>query len=149
MPNHFHVLIRVKADAIVLYQTDAIAQSDGIRSEQLTEQFRRFFIGYTQAINKQRNRMGTLFCKPFRRIQVDSEDYFTRLVYYIHANAVHHGFVRDLRDWEWSSYKRILQPTPTKLQRQAVLDWFGGSEKYEAFHAQMQEAKNYFAEFEP
>lgn len=66
LPNHFHFLVRVKE-----WRTDSIAQSDGIGevSAQISEQFRRFFIGYSQAINKQERRSGSLFQK---RVQTDT-----------------------------------------------------------------------------
>ena len=49
------------------YLRDAIAQSDSISTSKIiSEQFRRFFISYSQAINKQENRVGSLFQKIFK-----------------------------------------------------------------------------------
>ena len=44
IPNHFHLLIKTKDDY-----------------ENISEQFRRFFITYSQKINEQENRSGSLF----------------------------------------------------------------------------------------
>lgn len=159
MPNHFHLLIRVRyPDEANWGSTDDIAASDVIRKQQvqfaedpdayLVEQFRRFFIGYAQAINKQENRKGGLFCTPFRRIWVDNSAYFTRLVHYIHANPVRHGFVQDMADWEWSSFRRMISDKPTKLRKQDVLAWFGGRKAYLEFHVYRPTDLNDFDEFE-
>ncbi len=63
-----------------------------------------------------------------------SETYFTRLIYYIHANPAIHGIFDDFTKYPYSSYHRILDPKLTKLRKQEVLQWFGGREGYVAFH---------------
>ena len=45
----------------------------------------------------------------------------------------------DFRDWEWSSYNRILMNNPSRLKKKEVLDWFGGSERYIQFHKEHHE----------
>lgn len=61
------------------------------------------------------------------------------LVYYIHANPQIHGLIEDFRDWEWSSYKRILMDTHTKLKKKEVLDWFGSKDRYVKYHHDYRE----------
>ncbi len=77
-------------------------------------------------MNKGYGRTGSLFEKPFKRKLVDNDRYFTYLVAYIHRNPQTHGLVDDFRDWPWSSYRAILSEKPTKVQRDDVLEWFGG-----------------------
>jgi putative transposase len=55
---------------------------------------------------------------------------------------VHHGFCKAIPDWCWSSYNSILTNTPTNLQRQKVLEWFGGTEKFIEYHTQQIHLKN-------
>lgn len=86
------------------------------------------------AFNKQHERIGTLFQTPFKRAEINKDDYFTSLVYYIHANPQLHGLIKDFREWEWSSYKRILIDKPTNLKKKEILDWFGGKGRYTKFH---------------
>ena len=100
----------------------------------ISNQFAKLFNGYSQAINKANKRTGGLFEEPFRRIAVDSEEYFTRLVWYIHHNPRKHNFVTDFRDYPHSSYYSILKLAPTRLQREYVLKWFGNSKEFETFH---------------
>jgi len=97
--------------------------------------FQKMFQSYAMAFNVQEGRVGSLFQSPLKRNLVDSDEYFTNLVYYIHANAQLHGFVDDFRLYPWSSYNRITSPKPSKLQKEQVLDWFGGVDQYIDYHA--------------
>jgi REP element-mobilizing transposase RayT len=70
----------------------------------IIQQFSNFFNGYTKAINKRYQRYGSLFAPRFRRLEVTSDDYARRLIRYIHANPVHHGFCKDIGEWPYSSW---------------------------------------------
>ncbi len=65
---------------------------------------------------------------------VNSDSYFTELIYYIHHNPQRHGFVKDFRDYPHSSYHTLLHTAPTILKRNEVLNWFGGKNEFEKFH---------------
>lgn len=131
LPNHFHFLIRVKSPA----STYSIAQSDGIGYEKkISEQFRRFFISYSQAINKQENRVGSLFQKNFKIKEVNSNSYFSQLIFYIHANPQLHHLIDDFRKWHYSSYHAVLSEKNTKLKKHDVVEWFGNKQQYQHFH---------------
>ena len=92
------------------------------------------FIAYSKAINKAYQRTGALFESPFRRKLVDNDRYFTALVVYIHRNPQKHAFVTDFRDWPHSSYQAVVSGKPTRVQRDTVLDWFGGRMGFEELH---------------
>lgn len=143
LPNHFHFLIKVKEEEEILRNSrDAIALSDRISTQSdridhskiISEQFRRFFISYSQAINKQEKRVGSLFQKNFKTKEVDSEDYFTQLIVYIHANPQKHGITKDFRTWEFSSYKSVLIEKNSKLKKSEVVGWFGNTDLYKNAH---------------
>ncbi len=121
IPNHFHFLVRIKR-----YSGDV--------NKILAEQFRKFFISYTQAINKQELRRGSLFQKSFKRILVDSDEYISVLIHYIHLNPTYHKLVDNIDQWEYSSYLSLLSDKPTKLYRREVISWFGGKIAFEKFH---------------
>jgi REP element-mobilizing transposase RayT len=127
LPNHFHFLIKIKDEEEIrqhLAITDAIALSDSIGySKKISEQFRRFFISYSQAINKQENRVGSLFQKHFKIKEVTNESYFTSLVFYIHSNPQKHGLIDDFREWNYSSYSSFLSQNISKLKRSDRLVW--------------------------
>ena len=116
--NHFHLLVRVK-------------DLSGLESLKPPSQcFSNLFNAYTKSINKAHERTGALFERPFRRIEVTDEVYFARLVTYIHRNPELHGFVDDFRAWPYSLYDALCTEKPTRVQRDVVLDWFGGPEAF-------------------
>lgn len=99
-----------------------------------TNHFSHLFNAYAKYINERYDRHGSLFQRPFRRKQVEDEDYLRRLVVYIHNNPVHHGFVKHPLEYPWSSYHGYQSTDPTKIQREAVLDWFSGIENFRKVH---------------
>ena len=121
IPNHFHFLVKIK-------------ELSGDANIIVTEQFRKFFISYTQAINKQEFRRGSLFQKSFKRKLIDSEEYISALVHYIHFNPIYHKLVDNIDQWEHSSYLSLLSDRPTKLYRNEVIGWFGGKKEFERVH---------------
>jgi len=132
MRNHFHLLVRIRE------QTSQVSETcEVLTPRAVSQRFSNLFNAYTKAINKAYDRTGSLFEERFGRIQVTSDRYFLQLVFYIHLNAQKHGFVPDLRDWPWSSYHTLRTTGETKLDRAAVLDWFGNKAEYERFHLGM------------
>jgi len=144
--NHFHCLIRVRGveDLTTFEKLSNLKKAEQSTSKTshdiVSHQFRKFFQSYAMAFNKQQGRVGTLFQTPFKRVLIDSDIYFTQIVYYIHANPQHHGLVTDFRNWRWSSYQRMLLDRPSKLKKEEVLNWFGDKMAYEKYHADHHEA---------
>ncbi len=147
MPNHFHLLVRVKdivesekgstgqvEKGFTFSKGETFGKSD---ENPVSKQFRLFFTSYAMSLNKQLKRNGSLFQKPFKRLFVGSSDYFANLVFYIHANPQIHGICDDFRQYPWSSYQRILINKPSKLHKEKVTNWFSGKENYLAYHAAM------------
>lgn len=94
MPNHFHLLVKIKSEA------------EGLNDKLnfISKQFANFFSSYTQSFNKVCKRRGSLFIKNFKRKEIVTENYLSNLVMYIHLNPVHHGFSKQVWEWEWTSY---------------------------------------------
>ncbi len=161
LKNHFHIAIRtrseaeivdfyVKKKAKILGDTNTNAgrvlnptSIESVEVEKIKnlspshiigKQFSDLFNSYAQAINKAHARTGKLFEDPFRRILVDSDAYFTELIYYIHHNPQKHGFVKDFRAYPHSSYHAHLSNAMTRLRREEVWDWFGNRNEFERFH---------------
>lgn len=136
MSNHFHFLVSVRS---IAEQTRLFADSN-LRSKVLRSPSRHlsnFFNSYTQSINKERNRTGSLFQRPFKRKEVDSDDYFRKLIVYIHQNPVHHKFTKSFKDYPYSSYSHFLNfDEDSFLNREKVLDLFGGLVNFEAAHSE-------------
>lgn len=99
-----------------------------------SRQFSHLFNAYARAINQLYGRSGALFQRPFGRIPVTTDAYFARLIVYLHQNPQKHGFVEDFRNWPYSSYQALMSDQPTHLQRDMVLDWFGGVQNVANLH---------------
>ncbi|MCS6847474.1 MAG: hypothetical protein RMN52_07150 [Anaerolineae bacterium] len=137
--NHFHLLVRVKTEeewesAVKPSQGSEPCEGLAQRTFNPSRRFSNLFNAYAQAINKAYGRTGSLFEERFRRIEVTSYSHFTNLIFYIHFNPQKHGFVEDFRTWPWSSYNALCSSTPTKLNRDTVLAWFGGVQRFRSFH---------------
>ena len=126
LPNHFHLLIR----------TLAVSPSGETakKSNPVSHAFQRLFTSYSQAINIQQHRTGSLFQKPYKRLEVSSTQQLANLVHYIHTNPQKHGIISDFRQYPWSSYERILISHPSNLQKKAVIEWFKNKENYLDYH---------------
>ena len=129
MKNHFHFLIRVK---------DVAERGQATKKLQPSQAFSNFFNAYTKSMNKAYGRTGSLFEKPFERIEVASERYAMQLVVSIHINPQKHGFVPDFRLWPWSSYHALRGQQVTKLARESVIAWFGNQEQFDFAHQAIQ-----------
>lgn len=168
LPNHFHFLIRIRSvktinaylqskpkEAVTITEKKFLQQqtgnllADGIRpgsdnppvtlSELIEKTFKRFFQSYALAFNKQHNRQGNLFYKPFKRVKIENDAQFTMAIIYIHANAAKHGLVKDFSIYPWSSWHSLLSNQPTSLLREEVIAWFGSIEICIKTHKEMAE----------
>ena len=146
MPNHFHFLIKIK-DGMAIQSLQGFDNTNkdltGFQnlSGRISKQFSNFFNSYAKAYNTMYNRKGSLFNRPFKQKEVTDDTYFTKLIHYIHANAVHHGFVNTIEDWPFSSYPTFLYVKNTQLKRNEVLDWFNGRQEFIRFHEQSIDLK--------
>ncbi|MFZ1529869.1 MAG: hypothetical protein WAT19_14020 [Ferruginibacter sp.] len=144
LPNHFHFLIRVKQrNAIVdhLLANDKLLKCEQhylggncTADELIGFEWRRFLTSYSMAFNRQYNRTGNLLNRPFRRVLIDDDTYFTQVAIYIHANAQRHKLCKDFKDYKWTSWHSIISDKPTQLYRSEILEWFGGIERLGQHH---------------
>ena len=131
LPNHFHFLVKINnAEEMPSFKKMASLPL----SDVISTQFRRFFIGYSMAINKQENRTGSLSQKNFKRIRISSEEYIMNLMFYIHANPQRHKIINDFKIYPWSSYQPLLQNNSKVLKCKVCSDWFGGKQYFTDFH---------------
>lgn len=134
--NHFHLLVRIRQ------QTEGLKSHGSEDGEQIQEStsispsqaFSNFLNAYAKAINKAYGRTGSLFQGRFGRQMINHPAYFRNVIAYIHRNPEHHKFVKDFRDWPYSSYPILLAEQETRLKQSEVLSWFGDRAGFEAFH---------------
>lgn len=132
LKNHFHLLIKIRDD----YELDRAISQNKEKSYywHASNGFSSFLKSYTRAMNKAYNRTGPLFEPKFKRIHVENDYYFSRLIMYIHHNPVKHNLTNNFERYPHSSYKAHIYKAPTQLERNEVLSWFGGVEGYISFH---------------
>lgn len=135
--NHFHaaVYIREQEELTGLENLSALKQRQGKPPGQY---FSNFFNAYARGVNLATGRSGALFERPFERRQVTTANYLMRLIIYIHQNPQKHGFMDDFRGWPYSSYLSLIDHSPTKLERNKVLELFGGREGFIRLHDEVQ-----------
>ncbi len=139
MRNHFHFMVRVKSRTEIVQQLSAILEPDRLIGFNPSKQFSNLFVAYARAFNNQEKRKGTLFERPFCRKEVDTLKYLRELVVYIHRNPVHHGFVSQPKEYEWSSFHNYFSVKPSGIQRDLVLSWFDSSINFKAYHRKSQD----------
>ncbi len=105
-------------------------------SQYVSDQFSNFFNAYAKTINKAYGRTGSLFQHPFGRVPITSDRQVWNVIAYVHQNPQKHGFVKDFRDWKYSSYGLILTGKPTLVRRNEVTKWFGTCDDYLSLHQQ-------------
>ena len=154
MPNHFHLLIRLKdkiqykysnadrsIDAVrfneIKWETTNLSASEGSDSVKIPKahlHFSHLFNAYSKYFNKRNNRHGALFERPFKRKLIEDENYFKQSVLYVHNNPVHHGFCSHPIEYGWSSYLTCMSHKPTKLKRNETIGWFDDEANFKYMH---------------
>jgi len=185
MPNHFHLLVRIKENVAYKYTENADRSADAVRfgaintarfeeskwetidlsvcedllacndlsaceaSDSVTIamtntnnikipkahlHFSHLFNAYSKYFNTYTGRHGSLFERPFDRIEITDKEYFKNLVVYIHNNPVRHGFTRYAMDYPWSSYLTCISIKPIHLQRDTVIGWFDSAANFKTAH---------------
>ena len=136
MNNHFHVLIEVRSEEELLAFFVEHKQREEVPTmhEIVMQEFSNLCNAYAKAFNKVHKRRGALFLDYIRRIETDTFAYTKRMVKYIHFNPVKHGFTDRVQEWRFSSFHSIISDKPSRLERERVLEWFGGREGFLAAH---------------
>lgn len=135
MPNHFHFLVRIKEKENTVSTNTPDRVLNPVRGQvKPSQHFSNLFNAYAQAYNKQNQRHGSLFERPFKRKLIDSEEYLKRVLIYIHNNPVHHGFTENIEEYRWSSYISYISDKPSRIKRKVVIDWFEDISNFKYLH---------------
>ena len=89
MSNHIHLLVQVGLTPI-----SKIVHNLAFR--------------YSQGINKRYRKIGHLFQGRFKAILLDADNYFLKLVRYIHMNPVRAKLVKKPIEYQWSGHRAYL-----------------------------------------
>lgn len=86
MPNHYHILLK---------------HND---HKEGSKYIQRVFNTYTQAVNHQVSRVGTLFQGSVKKRFVEDDGYLATVIIYIHLNPVKSGLCNKPEQWLYSDY---------------------------------------------
>ncbi len=141
LPNHFHFLIKVKSEVCLesLVKVSNLDKAkEGLHAPKniFSKQFSKIFNSYSQAFNKENNRHGALIESPFKRKQINSDEYLRKVILYIHRNPQNHGLSSDFKEYKYSSYHRILSQTKSNLKWENVIELFDDLENFVFTHQQ-------------
>jgi REP element-mobilizing transposase RayT len=128
MPNHFHILVRIKEKHITPENIEIDPDH-----KMVIEQFRHFFTSYSKAVNKKYNRRGTLFLRSFHRKKITDENYLRNVIRYIHMNPVSHNFTDKPCKWQHSSYNNVVA-YPNGTLNKEIISYFGDLKDFVESH---------------
>ncbi len=112
MDNHYHIVI----ETIEGNLSQGMRQLNGV---------------YTQQSNRKHGLFGHLFQGRYKAILVEKESYLLELSRYVVLNPVRAGMVKNIDDWQWSSYPAMMGDAlaPQWLETDWLLSQFGKSRK--------------------
>jgi putative transposase len=104
MPNHFHFIIYTTKHSVIKKKIG------GLMVPSLNNGFRQLLSAYSQAINKQENRSGSLFRQRTKAkfLTNNDENYPVTCFHYVHQNPFKAGLVNKMEDWEFSSFQDYI-----------------------------------------
>ena len=115
--NHFHFVVRVPSDP-----------------KKASQALSNLCNAYAKSFNKTYNRTGSLFEKPFRRIELDSELYLKRLILYVHLNPLKHKVFESFENYPYSSYQEVLFQYSDCIPHDEVISLFDDVKNFEWNH---------------
>lgn len=115
MPNHLHLLIRTGPEPISILM-------------------HRLLTGFAISYNRRNDRTGHVFQGRFKSIIVQEENYFLKLINYIHLNPLKANLVNSLEElhrYKWSGHPCLIGKTECRwMRRDSVLAKFGDTKQH-------------------
>ncbi len=130
LKNHFHLLVYINENV----EEPRRDGKEGMFRLNASTQLGHCFNSYAQSFNKTYQRTGPVFESPFERKLLDDEQYIKSVISYCNRNAVHHGFVTDIRDWKFSSYSAITRGDKAIVAVDEVVSRYGSIDQFTADH---------------
>ncbi len=137
MPNHFHMAVGIpELKELIKRNIDFDGLKEEDAGKKISKQFSNLYNSYTQSFNNYYERMGSLFIPNMKVKEINDVASFCKVVHYIHANPVHHGFTNNIHDWPYSSYNSLISKIGQSKESKFVINSFGGYEQFLNFHKQ-------------
>ena len=130
MPNHYHWLIYTD-EKVFWNKVNSRSNLDG---SVLARKIGTLQSSYTQAINNQENRTGSLFQQKSKAKLLSEDDQPYICFNYIHQNPLVAGLVKKMEDWNYSSYGVYAGTRDdTLINRNIAYHFIGISDRPEKF----------------
>ena len=144
VPDQYHIVLQVRSieELLEFYKSEIPKQNvellflDDYLEKKVSKSFSNMFNSYAQSYNKWNMRHGSLFMQNMRKEIIRSEDEFRAMIYSTHITPIEFGYVKRIEDWPFSSYQSLLCSSLTHLEREFVLDIFGGIDLFIRYHQQ-------------
>jgi putative transposase len=134
MPDHFHILIYVSESSS---GTIPLVNPNGQAGMQLlTRKLGTILSSYTQAINKQESKHGSLFQPKSKAKELDGKDQPFICFNYIHQNPLKAGLVKKIEDWDYSSFKEYFVCQESMCNKSLAYQLLDISQNPDSFYAQ-------------
>src|SRR5918993_2310531 len=139
--NHFHLLGRIRSPSEIeaaFKQAKNKVFNENLHSlsDFIMERFSNLLNSYAKAFNKVNHRKGSLFIDYLKRSLVKDDSDLTAMTWYIHKNAIHHGYTKSIGEWKFDGYNNLLSSMPTTMLRSELLDLYGNKRHFIEFHKQ-------------
>lgn len=115
MPNHFHLLLKQ------------------IRENGITTFVSKISNSYTKYFNTRHKRIGPLLQGSFKAVRIENDEQLLHTSRYIHLNPLIDYLVKDLSNYEYSSYPQFIGMVNGFCQTKYVLDHFPSKSDYKKF----------------
>jgi putative transposase len=147
--NHAHFIVKLKTheevirnitDIDLAVQTVAMkkllvnSNDESVFDEMLERQLNSFMVSFVNYTKNKYGHNGGVFQKPFKRVVITTDAHLQQAIVYVHANSVKHNISNDYERYIYSSYISISKNTNTYCEREKVIDFFGGANKFVELH---------------
>jgi len=112
MPNHVHLLFKQDSKTPISKLMSSLHTS------------------YSMYFNKKYDRVGHVFQGRFKQKEVDKDEYLLQLSSYIHLNPIKDNLVKELNDYQWSSYPDYIGIREGTLCDKELVLYGRSSEEY-------------------
>ncbi|CAN5229838.1 hypothetical protein BH11BAC5_BH11BAC5_51290 [soil metagenome] len=155
--NHAHFIIKIKSiktitkaieeidfakQTVAMKKLLAVPNKEAMLDEMMERQINSFMVSFANYIKNKYRHHGGLFQKPFKRLEIDTDNWLQTAIIYVHLNSLKHKVFNDYAAYLQGSYFYFIQQCNTYCATDEVLAFFGGLKHFISLHE--AKAKYYY-----